>query len=362
MVWVLLMASLLSACAVVQPIAPLPTLLPTAVIPIQPDTSVAVNPAPFTPSGANIAEVPVPPVSPSPMPNPMQTSQPETTIAEMAVSPPTINPILLTPVAGTSVYRETPPQTIDCGEHGLLLRSQFPSDVGGPWRGYHAYLPPCYGEDGRSYPTLYLFHGSIQTDTHWVELGLIQQIEAGLRDGRYPPFIVIMPFNGELGNSTSGNYHSIEGVTVNVLLPYVDEMFCTWHEAAGRSIGGISRGGYWALMIAFRHPALFTAVAGHSSHLRYETDRAEYNPLSTYVDADLSNLRIWMDWGENDFLRLGQIELRNSLIAVDANLQATVNPGGHNDEYWQAHIIEYLDWHTAVWPLDRMEYPSCHEQ
>ncbi len=257
------------------------------------------------------------------------------------------------------VQVESPPQEIECDGQGMLLRSQFPSDVGGPLRNYHAYLPPCYGVDGRSYPTLYLFHGSIQTDTHWIDLGLIEQIELGIREERYPPFIVIMPFNGEIGNITSGNDHSIEGITVNSLIPYIDEQYCTWNAAAGRSIGGISRGGYWALEIAFRHEELFTAVSGHSSQLRFETDRAEYNPLSTYADADLSQMRIWLDWGIDDFLHTGQEQLRDSLLESGANLDVYVNRGGHNDEYWLLHIREYLDWHTAVWPTERDEYPLC---
>ena len=256
-------------------------------------------------------------------------------------------------------YFAEPPQSVACDESGLLFRSRFPSDVGGPLRSYHVYLPPCYGEDGRSYPTLYLFHGSIQTDLHWVDLGLVQQIERGLQDGDYPPFLVIMPNNGEIGNTTSGNDHSIEGITVNSLIPYVDANYCTWNEAEGRSIGGISRGGYWALMIAFRHEELFTAVSGHSSHLRYETDRAEYNPLSTYAEADLGNMNIWLDWGEKDFLRTGQTQLRNLLQEIDANLDVTINNGGHNDAYWLVHMRAYMDWHASQWPVNRLEYPPC---
>ena len=257
------------------------------------------------------------------------------------------------------VQVEAPPQRIECNDQGMLLRSQFPSEVGGPLRDYHAYLPPCYGVDGRSYPTVYLFHGSIQTDTHWIDLGIIEQIELGIQEKRYPPFIVIMPFNGEIGNTTSGNDHSIEGITLNSLIPYVDAQFCSWDDAAGRSIGGISRGGYWALEIAFRHADMFTAVSGHSSHLRFETDRAEYNPLATYADADLSQMRIWLDWGIDDFLHVGQEQLRDFLLDSGANLDVHVNGGGHNDEYWLVHIRDYLDWHTAVWPTDRADYPSC---
>ena len=88
-----------------------------------------------------------------------------------------------------ALYLDTPPAQTDCRQHGLLFRSRFPSSVAGPWRDYHAYLPPCYGQDGRVYPVLYLIHGSIQDDSHWPDLGLVQYLDAGIADGRFPPFI-----------------------------------------------------------------------------------------------------------------------------------------------------------------------------
>jgi enterochelin esterase-like enzyme len=240
-----------------------------------------------------------------------------------------------------------------------LFRGRFPSETSGPWRYYQAYLPPCYGHDGRGYPVLYLFHGSIQTDSHWVELGLADQIDRGIREGRYPPFIAIMPFNGRTGNITSGGDQSIEGITVHSLVPFVDDAFCTWAASSGRSLAGISRGGYWALMIAFRHTDLFGAVSGHSSHLRFETDSRSYNPLATYARADLSSMRIWLDWGDEDFLRPGQQQLHALLTETGVDHHVAVNKGGHNDVYWATHLKDYLDWHTVAWPQDRTFYPTC---
>jgi enterochelin esterase-like enzyme len=206
-----------------------------------------------------------------------------------------------------------------------------------------------------------LIHGSIQTDSHWLDLGLAEYADAGISSGRYPPFIAIMPYSGRLGNMTSGGPKSVEGNFISAVLPTVDNQLCTWREAAGRSIGGISRGGYWALEIAFRYPELFGAVSGHSSHLRFETDPARYNPLATYAEADLSQTRIWLDRGEKDFLRVGQDQLHESLTAADIDHVYWVNPGGHSDNYWADHLPEYLDWHLALWSHDRDSYELCHK-
>jgi enterochelin esterase-like enzyme len=259
-------------------------------------------------------------------------------------------------------FVESPPETVPCDGEGFFFRSRFPSQVGGSWREYHGYLPPCYGHDGRVYPVLYLIHGSIQSDSHWLDLGLARVIDEGIASGRFPPFIAIMPFSDRLGNMSSGGNNSIEGITVNSLMPFVENYYCSWNDKSGRSIGGISRGGYWALEIAFRQAELFGAVAGHSSHLRFETDSAKYNPLATYATTDLSNIRIWLDRGETDFLRLGQDQLHDSLSDLSIRHEYHINPGGHSDVYWASHLQEYVDWHAEVWPLDRDAYPRCNAQ
>jgi enterochelin esterase-like enzyme len=192
-----------------------------------------------------------------------------------------------------------------------------------------------------------------------LDLGLADYADAGISSGRYPPFIAIMPYSDRLGNITSGGPNSVEGNIINDLVPAVDDALCTWPAAAGRSIGGISRGGYWALEIAFHHPELFGAVSGHSSHLRFETDPARYNPLATYASSDLSNTRIWLDRGEKDFLRVGQDQLHDSLTAAGIDHVYQVNPGGHSDVYWADHLAEYLDWHLALWSHDRDSYEPC---
>ena len=257
-------------------------------------------------------------------------------------------------------YLDAPPEQTDCRQHGAVFRSRFPSSVAGPWRDYHVYLPPCYGQDGRAYPVLYLIHGSIQNDSHWLDLGLAQYVDAGITSGRFPPFIAIMPNSGQFGNYTSGGWNSIEGIIVNSLLPYVENNYCAWQDPAGRSIGGISRGGYWALEIAFKYPELFGAVAGHSSHSRFETDPAKHNPLATYAGVDLSGTRIWLDRGERDFLRVGQDQLHNLLLEAGITHVYQVNDGGHNEAYWVDHLAEYIDWHAALWPRDRLDYPPCN--
>lgn len=355
-IW-LVLAFLSAGCALET--EPLPTLAPRAFVPeTAGEQAVGFVPATYTVAPQSTA---VPLLEPTPTLRP--TLVPTETPAATVTPSPTPLPVLAAPAGpsgdSSAPYYEIPPGQTDCNGRGLVFQSHFPSSVGGPWRSYHAYLPPCYGQDGRVYPVVYLIHGSIQTDSHWVDLGLAALADAGINDGRYPPFIAIMPYSGRLGNISSGGPNSIEGITVTYLMPYVEGVYCTWNGREGRSIGGISRGGYWALEIAFRNSHLFSAVAGHSSHLRFETDPERYNPLATYAQADLSAMRIWLDRGETDFLRVGQNQLSERLTNAGIAHEYFVNPGGHSDAYWAAHLREYIDWHTAVWPRERSLYPVC---
>ena len=340
----------LTACAPAAPLS-LPTIAVIAELPTATATAVPVPPT-FTPLPDHYAT-----------PTHTPTNTPTPTLTPTPTIPPTLTPThfavpeFLNVSESDAPFLETPPATTDCDGSGLLFRSHFPSNVGESEVSYHAYLPPCYGQDGRSYPTLILLHGSIQTDSHWPDLGLAQYADTGIIDGRYPPFIALMPHLGELGNNTSGGDNSVEGLIINNFIPFIDDTYCTWDEA--RSIGGISRGAYWALMMAFRHTDLFTAVSGHSSQLDLNIDAEQYNPLATYAEADLSQLHIWLDWGENDFLQTGSQAMSSALAQANIAYEHHLFGGGHNDRYWQVHLRDYLDWHTAVWPTERDTYPPC---
>lgn len=334
---------------IAQPVS-IPTVEAEATLPsAQVGTAVPIPPT-FTPAAPLVD-------SALPSSTPVLTPTPIWTLETAELSPQLTRPFVTLPA--NAPFVSTMPQSRACSEAGYLFRTQFPSDVGGPTRFVHIYLPPCYGQDAHVYPVLYLFHGSIQNDTHWSDLGLVDVMNERIQAGAFPPFIVVMPDNGTIGNNTSGNAHSIEGITLNALMPFIEANFCTWNAREGRSLGGISRGGYWALMIAFRHTDLFGSVSGHSSQLRLDVDNETYNPLVTYADADLSDTRIWLDWGEEDFLQNGQQSLRRSLTAVGIEVDGAINPGGHNERYWLLYLPEYLTWHAAAWPLDRSQYPTC---
>ncbi len=143
------------------------------------------------------------------------------------------------------------------------------------------------------------------------------------------------------------------------MIPAVDDAYCAWPDGAGRALGGMSRGGYWALEIGFSHPEQFGAVAGHSAVLYDFYAGPDLNPQFTGVNNDLGDLRVYLDIGENDGYIPNLRTLHEEMSAADIPHEWLPNEGYHEDDYWRDHTPEYLAWYTAVWPHDRSAYPEC---
>jgi enterochelin esterase-like enzyme len=271
-------------------------------------------------------------------------------------SPPPTWTVSPSPTPGNT---PAPSATPACQESGQIVFGRFPSAIAYPDLAYRIYLPPCYGRDGRVYPALYMLPGNVYDDSIWDELGLDEAAETGINDGRLPPMLIVMPEGGSIADQTSGGPYSYEAVIVTELIPFVESSYCAWPEAAGRAIGGMSRGGYWSLEIAFRNPVIFSSVGGHSAALIDSYAGPDLDPKYTALTADLSSLRVYLDAGQSDWT-LGQLEiLHDNLLSRGKDHLWTIQPGSHDNDYWSSHVGDYVAWYAAVWPKDRGQLPSC---
>ncbi len=302
--------------------------------------------APAAPTLAALAPTPLPATSWPPTAIP--TTTPKTTLTPTTAPPPT----------QTLVPTATP--TPVCATPGRIETGYYPSLVDGPQRVFRIYLPPCYGQDGRVYPVLYLLHGNGQDETKWDSVGIDEAADRGVFSRLLPPVIIVMPAGGWAMYHTSGGPWSFEAVIVDYLVPYIDATYCTWRVPAGRAIGGISRGGYWALEIAFRHPADFASVGGHSAALLDTAAGPDLNPQYTGLTPGLGALRVYLDAGANDLGVLSNLErLHEDMVDAGIPHEWYLNEGGHDDTYWTSQSANYLAWYAAPWPQDRQQYPPC---
>lgn len=326
---------------------------------------VACRPAVPLPTPAALAVAPTL-IPPTPTLAATETVAPTATTAGPTMSAATVDPPTPTPVGAglkptptiaTPLPPPTPLITPICPP-GRIEHGTVESGVAGGPMAYRIYLPPCYGLDGRVYPTLYLFGGNIHDDAIWDSLGLDEAAEAAISVGAIPPLLIVMPDNGWLANTTTSGPASYEGFALNELIPHIEAHYCAWPAAEGRAVGGLSRGGYWSLMMAFRRPDLFRSVAAHSPALIDSHAGPAEDPRLTAAN-DLGGLRIYVDIGARDpYLKDAQ-PLHDALTAAGVAHAWLVNEGNHEEAYWRAHLLDYLTWYTDGLPTDRAALPVC---
>ncbi|GAB4576117.1 MAG: hypothetical protein Kow0077_30990 [Anaerolineae bacterium] len=292
--------------------------------------------------------------TPSPAPTPTATRTP-----------------LPTPIASATPEPQPSPTPLPCPEEtGQIFEfDDLQSRVAGRDMPYRVYVPPCYFELQRRYPVVYLLHGAGETERQWEELELQERLDSGIVLGQYPPMIVVMPYGGSLlpDNDFDSDVPPMEAYLLDELIPRIETDFCVWEDRDHRAIGGISRGGFWALSIAFRHPERFGAVGAHSPALDTSRTPADFNPLNLSMSAPfIDTLRIYLDTGAKDPVRPEVDQLSTNLVRRQIPHDYVINPlGEHTDEYWAAHLPDYLAFYGGTiidgWPRDPGVLPSCLE-
>lgn len=225
----------------------------------------------------------------------------------------------------------------------------------------NVYLPTGYDPEQR-YPVLYLIHGYGGDEEAWIDLGIDKAADRLMADGKIKPLIIVMPaMNNSYGiNSSQGRY---EDYLAKDVVAYVDEHYSTIADRSGRSIGGLSMGGFISLHTAFLHSDLFSKVGGHSPAIfvndwsttggeyglkafLYPTDEArrERDPLLLAETLDLSNLEVYLDCGEQDYYKFyeGSAKLYQLLQSKGVSVQYHHKPGEHDGAYWTSMAEDYL--------------------
>lgn len=229
-------------------------------------------------------------------------------------------------------------------EGGTVQRYQIDSNALGEPLTVSVYLPPCYDRSAR-YPVLYLLHGQTMDDLYWLDLGVKQIADQAILNGQ-APFLMVFPF--EERNFDPPSESKFYDAVLADLIPWVDANYATCIERACRAIGGISRGGGWAIHLALRNFDLFGSFAGHSFGLMYGEGGMVQKLLETHAAEDFP--RIYIDRGENDMLQEDIDYFVGILQGSKVPHEFHVNPGAHNRDYWQAHVAEYMNFYMAAWP------------
>jgi enterochelin esterase-like enzyme len=212
---------------------------------------------------------------------------------------------------------------------------------------YRVYLPPCYAETADlRYPVLYLVHGQSFTDDQWDRLGVDELADELIAAGEIAPFLVVMPRDRYGGQPTENNFAQ---VILDELIPLIDAEYRTLADREHRAVGGLSRGAGWAVHLAITHPELFSALGAHSPAIFY----TDAQMMRTWLDEiPVEALpRIYIDLGDKDRPEITDVSLWFGEILNQRSIphEWHLFSGYHTEEYWSAHLEQYLRWYTQDW-------------
>lgn len=269
--------------------------------------------------------------SPSNQPNPIPTLIPLTPVP------------IHTPTSPLPADITTPTPLACLAQAGRVDEGRLESTD--PAQEYLIYLPPCYDEKtDQRYPVLYLLHGQTYTYDQWMRLGAVDVINSLILSGASMPFIVVFP-DDRYWNLQAGPGFGQR--LVDHLVPYVDETYRTLRDRDHRAIGGMSRGAGWALRLGLTRWDLFGTIGLHSLAV-LQKDASHITDWLADIPSS-SQPRLFMDIGDNDseLVMAGLIEaqLNENGMFHEWHLYS----GAHTEEYWSAHVEEYIQWYAEGW-------------
>jgi len=267
-----------------------------------------------------------------------------------------------------------------CAATGRAECSSLPSKILTHPVKYCVLLPPSYDvEKTRRYPVLYFFHGLGDNEQMFLHAGGFNLVEDLWERGQLGEFLIVTPSAGATfyinSNDTKVRY---EDFLVQEFIPGIESKYRVKSGRANRAVSGASMGGYGALHLAFRHPELFSSVSAHSAALieklpaftaptQAGTARARVlggtfgsppnpafwdrnSPLTLARSANLSNLKIYFDCGDQDDFgfETGAAALDKILTSRRIPHEAHIYPGRHDWPYFAEHLPESLQFHSRA--------------
>jgi len=279
----------------------------------------------------------------------MRTALPATLVPNTP-TPPTTPSATPTPVDTPGFQPSPTPTSLACWQEGGYFESgALETELLRQPLEFRVYLPPCYAEfPEQAYPTLYLIHGQSYTDDQWQRLGTGDIAGALIASGELPPFIMVMPRDRAWSEPTEDKFGQ---AVVEVLLPWIETNYRAIPERQSRAVGGLSRGGAWALHLGITYTEFFGVVGMHSG-FAFHTDA----PLlrTWLVSTPVEGMpRFYLDVADHD-----RPDIYDSAVWFEAMLTEYNIPhewhiftGYHEEAYWGAHVEQYLRWYAKGWVL-----------
>jgi enterochelin esterase-like enzyme len=252
--------------------------------------------------------------------------------------PPTWTPGTVIPSL-TPTLTLTPTPTPCAETRGSIYQLSISSETLGYPIDALIYLPPCYDTSDRSYPVLYLIHGLNFMEDQWERLGAADAADELITAGEIAPLIIVMP-RDRLDDR-------LDEAFVTDLVPAIDRNYRTLTDREHRAIGGLSRGGAWAIHIGLHYADKFGRIGAHSPAIFFGDEKNILKWIRNLPKAQVP--AVYIDIGQNDSLVQSAYWFDQVLTYSKIKHTYIFQPGTHSEKYWSAHADEYLRFYAADW-------------
>ncbi len=236
--------------------------------------------------------------------------------------------------------QDTPvPTPIRCTEkNGRIINVDVPTDKLTQPVNTNIYLPPCYDPMiAEGYSMLLMLHGQAASNDQWIRLGITNAADDLIRQEEILPLIIVMPF--EVTWTPGPSESQFDEALLEDVLPYVEANYAVCAQRACRAVGGLSRGGNWAVHLGFTHPEIFGVIGAHSTPLFY--GEIWNIQAAAKLPADEIPL-IFVDAGDRDADKEKVAEFVTALEEAGIPFDFFEFEGRHEESYWSAHVVDYL--------------------
>ena len=244
-------------------------------------------------------------------------------------------------------------------------------------RKYAIYLPADYETSGRSYPVLYLLHGSGDDQSGWVQFGEVKHIaDKAIAEGKSTAMIIVMP-DGNTGqrgyfNSPKGDWN-YEDFFFQEFMPFIEKTYRIRAEKRYRAISGLSMGGGGTFMYALHHPELFSSACPLSAYCgplsmeefarpwekqldglskedveKYFTRHSALELIKNMPDDQKKAVRWYIDCGDDDFLYEGNSLVHIAMKKKEIHHEFRIRDGAHTWTYWRESLPTVLEFITQA--------------
>lgn len=240
-------------------------------------------------------------------------------------------------------------------------------------RKYAIYLPPDYETSQRSYPVLYLLHGSGGNQTDWIQFGEVHNIaDESIRSGAATPMVIVMPHadTGRRGYwNDVKNEWQYEDYFFQEFMPFIEKTYRIKADKRYRAISGFSLGGEGSYIYALHHPELFSSACPLSGSIgpksieklstfmpwrgvegitdsEKEAYFKRYNVLTlieNLPDDQKKAVRWYIDCGDEDPLSEGNCLVHIAMRKKEILHEFRIRDGYHNWTYWRASLPKVLE-------------------